>query len=76
MADVLDRVKHWSVAERFALVREVLETLAPEPTPTSPVLRGRSAEEIVESYKTDEPAPDDETVRLEEMRRHLNAALE
>jgi hypothetical protein len=64
MADVLDRVKHWSAAERFALVREVLETLAPKKSPPSlPATRGRSVEEIVESFKTDEPAPDDETVR-------------
>jgi hypothetical protein len=63
MADVLDRVKQWTVAERFALVREVLETLAPKLPPPSPIPRGRPVEEILESFKTDKPAPDDETVR-------------
>lgn len=63
LADVLDRVKHWSVAERFTLVREVLETLAPKMSPPSLAPRGRPVEEIVESFKTDKPAPDDETVR-------------
>jgi hypothetical protein len=63
MADVLDRVKRWPVAERFALVREVLETLAPKVPPALPVSRGRPVEEILASFKTDEPAPDDETVR-------------
>ncbi len=63
-AEVLDRVKHWSAAERFALVREILETLASQMNPPSPrVPRGRSAKEIMEDFKTDQPAPDDETVR-------------
>jgi hypothetical protein len=63
LADVLDRVKHWPVAERFALVKGVLETLAPKVPAPSSVLRRRSVEEILESFKTDKPAPDDETVR-------------
>jgi hypothetical protein len=63
LAEVLDRVKRWPDADRFALVKGVLETMAPELMTPTPVPRGRSVEEILETYKTDKPAPDDETVR-------------
>jgi hypothetical protein len=63
LASVLDRVKRWSDADRFSLVKEVLETLAPKESSPSTVHRGRSLEEILETFKTDQPAPDDETVR-------------
>ncbi len=63
LAEVLDRVKRWSDADRFALVKGVLETLAPGEVQPARVPRGRSVEEILETYQTDKPAPDDETVR-------------
>jgi hypothetical protein len=63
LAELLDRVRRWPEADRFALVKGVLETLAPRAETPSPVPRGRSVEEILETYKTDKPAPDDETVR-------------
>jgi hypothetical protein len=62
LAEMLDRVRRWSEADRFALVKGVLETLAPRSVTPSPIPRGRSVEEILETYKTDKPAPNDETV--------------
>jgi hypothetical protein len=59
LAEVLACVRRWPVADRFELMKRLLETLAlPSPNP-----RGRSVEEILETDRTDKPAPDDETVR-------------
>jgi hypothetical protein len=63
LSEVLDRVKRWSDADRFALVKEVLETLAPRESTISRLNRGRSAKEIRKTFKTDQPAPDDQTIR-------------
>lgn len=63
LADVLNRVRTWPVANRIELVKQVLETLTPAAPEPSPLLRGPSAAEIMEAFKTDQPAPDDATVR-------------
>lgn len=63
LSDVLDRVKTWPVANRIALVQQVLETLAPWTSGPSSALRGPSAAEIMEAFKSHRPPPDDATVR-------------
>jgi hypothetical protein len=63
LTDVLNRVKTWPVASRIALVKEVLETLTPATSESPSVPRGPSAAEIIETFKTDRPAPDDATIR-------------
>lgn len=60
---VLAVVKGWSVDDRFALIREILATLPPKQSATPPVPRGRSADEIIRTFLTESPAPDDATVR-------------
>jgi hypothetical protein len=64
VSEVLNRIKNWTVEGRFALVRGVLDTLAPDRPDPSRTRRGRPVALIIESYKTDQPAPDDETIRL------------
>ena len=63
LTDVLDRVKTWPVENRIALVKQVLETLAPATSGRSSVPRGPSAAEIIEVFKRDRPPPDGATVR-------------
>lgn len=63
LAEVLDRVSRWPVADRVELMKGLLETLTPREVIASPIPRGRSAEEILQTYKTNKSAPDDETVR-------------
>jgi hypothetical protein len=63
LTDVLDRVKTWPVESRIALVKRVLETLTPATSGPSSVRRGRSAAEIIETFESDRPPPDDATVR-------------
>jgi hypothetical protein len=63
LTEVLDRVKDWSVAERVALVKGVLDTFASDVTTPAPLPSGRSMEEIIKIFKTDEPKPDVDTVR-------------
>lgn len=59
---VLALVKDWSVDDRFALVREILATLPPKRSAAPPVPRGRTAEEVIRTFRTEKPAPDDATV--------------
>jgi hypothetical protein len=63
LTDVLNRVKTWPVENRIALVKQVLETLTPATSGRSSVPRGPSAAEIIETFKSDRPPPDDATVR-------------
>jgi hypothetical protein len=63
LTDVMDRVKTWPVETRIALVKQVLETLTPVISGPIPVRRGRSAADIIETFKSDRPPPDDATIR-------------
>jgi hypothetical protein len=63
LTDVLDRVKTWPVESRISLVKQVLETLTTVTSGPSSVRRGRSAADIIDTFKSDRPPPDDATVR-------------
>ncbi len=64
LTDILDRVKTWSLADRVALAKAVLETFAPDSMapPGAPAI-APSSEEIRRTIQTDRTAPSDETIR-------------
>lgn len=62
---ILDRIESWPPGRRIALARRILETLkssGPMARAASEPPRGLSAREVQSLFKTDHPAPDDETV--------------
>lgn len=64
--EILDRIAGWPPSIRLALLRDVLDTLAPEISSTLrqvPRARRPGLEEVVGLLKTDEPPPTDEQVK-------------
>jgi hypothetical protein len=61
--EVLVRVNTWPPAQRITLARRILEALEPMTLTATPTPRGRPIEELLALFRTDRPAPDDETVR-------------
>ena len=57
---VLNIVRQWTIAERYALVQEVLKTLAPETA--LPHVRERTLPRALGLLATDQPAPTDAEV--------------
>jgi dihydroneopterin aldolase len=54
---VLDTVRQWPPGRRFALVQDVLSTLAPEVLPSRPKLK--TLEKALALLATSQPAPSD-----------------
>jgi hypothetical protein len=63
---VLKQVAAWPAADRFALVQDVLKTLAPEPDRER--LRSESSQHALGLLATDQPAPSDQRVSDEARR--------
>ena len=63
MSKVLQFVIGWSPADRITLARRILETLETTTLATAQGGRARPIEEIREQFQTDNPIPDDATVR-------------
>jgi hypothetical protein len=61
IAELVERVQLWPAAMRIALARQILESLE-SPQATRKLPRGPSAAEIAAMFRTDKPAPDDDTV--------------
>ncbi len=61
--DVVQRIQHWPAPMRIMLARQVLQRLEIELEPPSTLPRGPTAAEVAAMFKTDKPAPDDETVK-------------
>ena len=56
MASVLSRVESWPVEDRIALAQKIIESVHPK-SPRRP--RGRSADEVIQSFNMPQPAPSD-----------------
>jgi len=63
--EVLSQVTNWSVNDRIALARQILESVEKSPTPSK---RGYSADNVIAMLKMPQPPPNDE-----ECRRMLDA---
>jgi hypothetical protein len=62
--NVLSIVRQWTMAERYALVQDVLKTLAPESAdPALPHVRERTLQRALGLLATQQPAPTDEEVQ-------------
>lgn len=62
LAEILDRVKAWSMTSRIALARRILETVVPGPDMEEPPKR-IPLKEIFGMLRTDAPPPTDEECR-------------
>jgi len=58
---VLDAVRQWPPDRRFALVQDVLSTLAPEVLPSRP--RPKTLEKALGLLATSQPAPSDAEIK-------------
>ncbi len=58
---VLNTVRQWPMTRRFALVQDVLNTLASEVTPPQP--RHKTLHEALGLLATDRPAPSDAEIQ-------------
>ena len=54
---ILNTIRQWPLDRRFALVQDVLSTLAPEVSPTRP--RRKTLEKALGLLAADQPAPSD-----------------
>ena len=59
--NVLDAVRQWPPDRRFALVQDVLSTLAPEVLPSRP--RHKTLEKALGLLATSQPAPSDAEIK-------------
>lgn len=76
LAEVMNRVRGWSITSRIRLARGILDSLLSAPAsdgltarngnansgPPERLPRGPSAAEVMALFKTDKPPPDDATV--------------
>jgi hypothetical protein len=69
IADILSRVKTWSIPSRVTLARQILESVEGKPV-IEPPPRKRPLTDLIGLLKTDAPPPTDEEVEriLEEER--------
>ena len=58
---ILQVVRDWPPSQRFALLQDVLKTLAPEPEPPHP--RRKTLEKALGLLATERPAPTDAEVQ-------------
>lgn len=58
---VLNTIRQWSPGRRFALVQDVLNTLAPEMKPPRP--RRKTLEKALGLLATSQPAPSDAEIK-------------
>jgi hypothetical protein len=74
MADILTRIKTWSVPSRVTLARRILESVEGKPA-IEPSPHTGSLKDLLGILKTDAPAPNDEECQaiLEEelIKKHL-----
>ena len=62
--NVLNIVRQWTMAERYALLQDVLKTLAPESAESAlPRVRERTLQRALGLLATEQPAPTDEEVQ-------------
>ena len=62
--NVLNIVRQWTMAERYALLQDVLKTLAPEAAESAlPCVRERTLQRALGLLATEQPAPTDEEVQ-------------
>lgn len=57
---VLNIVRQWTIAQRYALLQDVLKTLAPDPE--KPRVRERTLEQALGLLATNQPVPTDAEV--------------
>jgi hypothetical protein len=72
ITQLVQQVQSWPVPMRVALAPQILENVEREPTAASAASlpRGPSAAEVATRFRTEKPAPDDQTVKqwLDEQR--------
>lgn len=60
----LNAIRQWTMAQRIALLQDVLKTLAPETTESAlPRVRERTLQRALGLLATEQPAPTDEEVQ-------------